>query len=176
MNMRDVPAGAMPPTLPNGEAGPADAGWADAGWADAGLAGVGLTHAGLASLADPALEPLFWRAERVGATSAWWRHVPFAHWIVCAAQPAVLVELGTHAGVSYSAFCQAVQRTGLPTRCHAVDTWQGDEHAGRYEDAVFDEFRSYHDAHFSRFSTLIRSTFDDALGQLEAGSIDLLHI
>jgi glycosyltransferase involved in cell wall biosynthesis len=131
---------------------------------------------GLGSLADPALDPLFWRAERLGATSAWWRHVPFAHWIVAAARPAVLVELGTHAGVSYSAFCLAVQRLGLATNCHAVDTWEGDEHAGRYADSVYDEFRAYHDARFGRFSSLIRSTFDAALNQMEDGSIDLLHI
>lgn len=132
--------------------------------------------AGLGSLADAALDPLFWPAERVGATSAWWRHVPFAHWIVRATCPQVLVELGTHAGVSYSAFCGAVQRAGLPTRCHEVDTWKGDDHAGRYGDAVFDEFRTYHDRRFSQFSTLIRSTFDDALPQIEDGSVDLLHI
>src|SRR5688572_9605579 len=81
-------------------------------------------------LYDPALEPLFWKAERIGQPSAWWTHVPFAHWIVAAATPRLLVELGTHAGVSYSAFCQAVRTARLPTQCWAVDTWEGDPHAG----------------------------------------------
>jgi len=127
-------------------------------------------------LADAALDPLFWGAGRPGAPSAWWQHVPFAHWIVCAARPNVLVELGTRAGVSYAAFCQAVQRAGLPTRCHAVDTWRGDRHAGSYDESVFAEFSRHHDAHFGSFSTLLRCTFDDALGCFEDGSIDLLHI
>ncbi|HEY8289745.1 MAG TPA: class I SAM-dependent methyltransferase, partial [Acetobacteraceae bacterium] len=132
--------------------------------------------ASLTAIADPSLDPLFWRAERLGAPSAWWLHVPFAHWIVCATRPTVLVELGTHAGVSYAAFCQAVQRAGLPTRCHAVDTWKGDAHAGEYDESIFDEFNAYHQDRFGDFSTLMRCTFDEALGAIEDGSIDLLHI
>ena len=131
---------------------------------------------GLASLADPALDPLFWSAERLGAPSSWWRHVPFAHWVVCATRPKVLVELGTHAGVSYSAFCQAVKSMNLPTRCHAVDTWIEDRDPGGYNEAIFDEFNRYHEEHFGGFSTLIRATFDDALSKIEDASIDLLHI
>ena len=136
----------------------------------------GQLDAGLSAISDPLLDPLFWSAERLGAPSAWWLHVPFAHWIVCASRPNVLVELGTHAGVSYSAFCQAVRRAGLPTRCHAVDTWRGDSHSGEYDESVFHEFRRYHDEHFGTFSTLLRSTFDEALGFIDDGSIDLLHI
>jgi hypothetical protein len=127
-------------------------------------------------LSDPCLDPLFWRAERLGSMSAWWQHVPFAHWIVSATAPRLLVELGTHTGVSYSAFCQAVVREGLATRCHAVDTWRGDAHAGTYGDEVLDELRRFHDERFGAFSTLLQCTFDDALGRIEDGSIDLLHI
>src|ERR1700722_13925202 len=130
----------------------------------------------LTVLSDPRLDPLFWRAERLGSPSAWWQHVPFAHWIVCATMPRLLVELGTHAGVSYSAFCQAVARAGLATRCHAVDTWRGDPQAGTYGDEVLDELRQFHDERFGAFSTLIQCTFDDARDRIEDGSIDLLHI
>ena len=72
--------------------------------------------------------PLFWREGRTGVASAWYSNVPFAYWIVGAAQPRTLVELGTHNGVSYSAFCEGVLRKGLQTRCYAVDTWRGDDH------------------------------------------------
>src|SRR5271155_1628057 len=130
----------------------------------------------LTALSDPSLDPLFWRAERLGSPSAWWQHVPFAHWIVCATVPRVLVELGTHAGVSYAAFCQAVLREGLATRCHAVDTWRGDPHAGVYGPEVLDELRLFHDERFGAFSTLLQYTFDEALDHIEDGSIDLLHI
>ena len=130
----------------------------------------------LAALTHPSLDPLFWRAERLGSESAWWEHVPFAHWLVCATAPRVLVELGTHTGVSYAAFCHAVARAGLATRCHAVDTWQGDSHAGLYGPEVLADLRSFHDERFGAFSTLLQSTFDEALGHIEDRSIDLLHI
>ena len=135
-----------------------------------------LSDCGLHALAEPDLDPMFWHAERLGAPSAWWEHVAFAHWVIAATRPDVLVELGTHAGVSYSAFCQAVVRLELPTRCHAVDTWQGDEHAGAYDDSVYTEFSRFNQEHFNEFSTLIRTTFDEALGVVEDRSVDLLHI
>ncbi|GAA0569534.1 hypothetical protein GCM10009416_04960 [Craurococcus roseus] len=131
---------------------------------------------GLGALAQPALEPAFWPAERLGTPSAWWQHVPFAHWIVANAAPRTVVELGTHAGVSYAAFCQAVVRSAVEARCYAVDTWRGDSHAGEYGDEVFDEFRAYHDERFAGFSALLRCSFDEALGRFAEGSIDLLHI
>jgi glycosyltransferase involved in cell wall biosynthesis len=130
----------------------------------------------LSALTDPSLDPLFWRAQRLGAESAWWEHVPFAHWIVCATSPRVLVELGTHTGVSYSAFCGAVAQAALDTRCHAVDTWQGDSHARLYGPEVLNELRTFHDERFGAFSTLLQCTFDEALDCIEDGSIDLLHI
>jgi len=127
---------------------------------------------GLAALAEEAIDPLFWRPSRLGTDSAWYGHVPFAHWIVGACRPACLVELGTFGGVSYAAFCDAVllERTG--TRCFAVDTWQGDEHNGFYGDEVFQELSAFHDDRYAAFSKLLRCTFDDALAQFADGSID----
>jgi hypothetical protein len=130
----------------------------------------------LRPLLAPGLAPLFWRAERLGTSSAWWQHVPFAHWLVAEGRPRLLVELGSHGGVSYAAFCNAVRRTGLDTRCFAVDTWQGDEHAGHYDETVFADLSRYHDAAFSDFSQMLRCTFDTARERFAPGSIDLLHI
>jgi hypothetical protein len=130
----------------------------------------------LHTLCSPALDPLFWPHSCPVVISAWHGHVPFACWLVGAARPVTLVELGTHHGGSYSAFCEAVLRHGLPTRCFAVDTWQGDEHAGRYGEHVFAELKRFHDERYAGFSTLVRATFDEAAATFAPGSVDLLHI
>ena len=127
-------------------------------------------------LTDPSGDPAFWRPTRLGVPSAWHRHVPFAFWLVAQLRPRLLVELGTHEGVSYAAFCEAVRRAGLPTRCFAVDTWQGDAHAGFYPEEVFAGFRAFHDPLYGDFSLPLRMTFDEAATQLPDGEIDLLHI
>lgn len=107
--------------------------------------------------------------------TAWLRHGPFGMWLVQVMRPKVIVELGTHYGYSYFAFCQSVEEAGLPTRCFAVDTWQGDEHAGFYGQEVFDAVQSQN-ARYRPFSKLLRKTFAEALGDIEDGSVDLLHV
>lgn len=108
--------------------------------------------------------------------SAWIGHLPFACWVVEAARPRMLVELGTHHGASYLAFCQAVRHCALDTRCYAVDTWQGDEHSGHYGEEVHANLREINRAHYAGFSSLMRMRFDQALPYFDDGSIDLLHI
>jgi len=110
------------------------------------------------------------------ATSAWVEHLPFAFWIIDAVRPEVLVELGTHHGTSYCGFLQAVKQLGLATRCFGIDTWKGDPHSGLYGEEVYAELGAYHGPHFGAFSSLIRSTFDEAVPHFAANSIDLLHI
>lgn len=106
----------------------------------------------------------------------WVGHLPFAAWIVGVVQPGIFVELGTHSGNSYFAFCQGVSRGQLATRCYAVDTWQGDEHAGFYDETIFNQVTTHNQNNFSSFSTLLRMTFDEAVDRFEDRSIGLLHI
>ncbi len=107
---------------------------------------------------------------------SWCGHLPFASWLMKQLRPACFVELGTHSGTSYLTFCQAAAAVGGETKCFAVDTWLGDEHAGHYGAEVLDKLRSYHDPRYGSFSTLIRSTFDEALDRIEDHSVGLLHI
>jgi hypothetical protein len=132
---------------------------------------------GSAQLAHYLYRPIVFREpDRVVPPPSWLEHIPFAFWIVDVLRPAVLVELGTHSGNSYAAFAQAVQMLGLSTAAYAVDTWQGDAQSGFYDEGVFAEWTSYHDRHFSAFSRLIRSTFEEAVQHFADGSIDLLHV
>lgn len=109
-------------------------------------------------------------------TTAWGGHIPFAYFIMAALNPEVFVELGTHKGASYWAFCQSIELNKLTTKCFAVDTWAGDEHAGQYSDEIYGKFKRYHDRQPWQFSTLLRMTFDQALDNFADRSIDLLHI
>ncbi len=110
------------------------------------------------------------------AVTAWAGHSAFAYDLVRFAKPKVLVELGTHGGFSYFSFCHAVKDFSTGTKCHAVDTWKGDEHAGFYAAYIHSLVQTYNSAHFADFSTLQRMTFDEANALFAPGSVDLLHI
>jgi polyhydroxyalkanoate synthesis regulator phasin len=113
---------------------------------------------------------------RLVTPPAWLGHTPFALWIVEALKPRTIVELGVHSGNSYCAFLQAVQALSLPTRCFGVDHWRGDDHAGTYGEELYANLQAYHDPLYGAFSTLMRSSFQDALPSFSDASIDLLHI
>src|SRR5262245_31986026 len=115
-------------------------------------------------------------ADHLDAESAWNQHIPFAFWLVQAHRPSLFVELGTFRGTSYFSFCQAVAALRLPTRCFAVDTWQGDSHTGFYDESVFARVNACNELKYAGFSRLVRSTFDEAVPHFLDGSIDLLHI
>src|SRR4051812_20595361 len=83
--------------------------------------------------------------------SAWVEHIPFAFAAVKLCRPNLFVELGTQAGDSYCAFCQAVAGQKLGTRCAAVDTWRGDVHTGAYSEEVLAPLKAHHDARYGGF-------------------------
>jgi O-antigen biosynthesis protein len=117
----------------------------------------------------------FWSPDFIQA-SAWIEHTPFAFWLIDVAKPKTVVELGVHNGTSYFAFCQAIKRLNLNSVIFGVDTWKGDEHAGFYTDEIFNLVAGNNSSHYSKFSTLLRTTFDEAKDYFIDGSIDLLHI
>lgn len=121
-------------------------------------------------------EPEYWKPSVTSDEVSWQGHIPFAFSLIRILRPKVLVELGTYKGDSYLAFCEAVSRFATNTNCFAIDTWLGDEHTGSYGEDILEELRKKHDLQFSGFSTLIRSTFDDAVCTFNDRSIDILHI
>ena len=107
--------------------------------------------------------------------SGWLEHAAFAFWLAETLTPRTFVELGSHSGYSYFSFCQIVSKLELGTSCYAVDTWQGDEHAGFYDQTVYESVVALN-SKYKSFSTLIRSTFGAAVSYFPDQSVDLLHI
>lgn len=108
--------------------------------------------------------------------SAWLGHIPFASWLVETVRPKSIVELGTHNGASFLAFCQAVETQHVSARVFAVDTWEGDEHAGFYGNEIYAELRDYQQRHYAGISEMMRMRFDQALEYFAEGSVDILHV
>jgi hypothetical protein len=125
------------------------------------------------TLPSARFRPLRYRPDGIGA---WSGHIPFGCDLIACRRPSVLVELGTHYGESYFAFCQTIEASGVPCSAFAVDNWEGDAHTGRYGEEVFKEVDAYNRAHYATFSTLLRTSFDQAAEQFAGESIDLLHI
>jgi len=107
---------------------------------------------------------------------SWVGHMPFAYWLVGETRPNRIVELGVQSGNSYFTFCQSVEEHNLETQCFAVDTWKGDVHSGPYGADVFEGVAEHNNRYHPFSSSLLRSTFDNAVGYFKDGSIDILHI
>jgi O-antigen biosynthesis protein len=107
--------------------------------------------------------------------SAWLGHAPFLRFLIREIKPKVFVELGTHNGFSYFVGCQTIEELNLPAKAFAVDHWLGDEHAGSFDDSVYEGVLSLNNQYRS-FSTLLKMSFSDARSKFEDHSVDLLHI
>jgi hypothetical protein len=108
--------------------------------------------------------------------STWVDHLPFGYDLVTALRPSLLVELGTHMGLSYFTFCQAMKEHAIDGLCYAVDTFEGDAHTAKYDESVFNLVNNHNREHYHGFSYLMRMLFNDALKHFNNDSIDLLHI
>ena len=108
--------------------------------------------------------------------SAWEAHVPFFFSLLHHTKPRRFVELGSHYGNSYFAACQASREMEYAIECIAIDTWQGDEHAGSYGNEVFDGFLTILKRDYQKCGKYLRKTFDEASEDFEPNSIDMLHI
>jgi hypothetical protein len=117
----------------------------------------------------------YWLPEHI-VTSAWLTHAPFAFWLVDVLRPRSIVELGTHHGFSCFVFAEAVRRLSLETTIDALDSWEGDDHAGHYGEEVYQSVRRVVDSDYPEIVRLIRGYFDQSRAQVPDASVDLLHI
>jgi len=110
--------------------------------------------------------------------SAWWGHIFFAYDLVRNEKPSKIVELGTHRGVSFFSFCQAVKDGDFDAELYAIDTWEGDKHTGFNDvEDVFSGVKKNVEDHFADLNiNLVKKTFDRAVNKFDDKSINLLHI
>ncbi|MFS1512907.1 class I SAM-dependent methyltransferase [Chengkuizengella sp. SCS-71B] len=109
-------------------------------------------------------------------TSAFNGHRNFSYDLVRNKKPKLVVELGTYSGVSYFSFCQAVKDGKIPTKCVAIDHWKGDPHTDKYEEDIYIKVKEISDIEFPKISTLMRTTFDEAVSSFEDNTVDILLI
>jgi hypothetical protein len=102
--------------------------------------------------------------------------MPFGYDIVAATRPGVTVELGTQGGLSFFTFCQSIKENDIDGVCYAVDTWEGEEHTGKYDETIFQSVQEHARKEYAGFSYLMRMLFSEALNHFDNESIDLLHI
>lgn len=108
--------------------------------------------------------------------SAWVTHGAFAAWLIDVLRPRDVVELGTHNGFSCFAFAEAAKRLGHPLTINALDSWEGDDHAGFYDDSIYQSVRSIASRDYPSSVELHRGYFSDTRPRFAAASVDLLHI
>jgi FMN phosphatase YigB (HAD superfamily) len=111
------------------------------------------------------------------AAGPWHGHRWFAYDLLRFRTPDLVVELGAHYGVSFFALLQAIKDAQLATVAVAVDTWEGDPHAGLYGPEVLERFEGVRSAAFSSVEVVVKqATFAAALGDFDDESVDLIHI
>lgn len=118
---------------------------------------------------------IFKKPKRIVST-AWIEHAPFAFFLIEILKPKILVELGVHNGYSFCAFSQAVREYNTQTKCYGLDTFEGEKHAGFYDDSVYQELSLYVNANYKDLAQLMKMKFDKGLEYFTEGSVDLLHI
>lgn len=107
----------------------------------------------------------------------WSGHQAFVYDLIAYLKPKNIVELGTHKGCSLMAMAQAVLDQNLTSKITAIDTWQGDKHAGFYGQEILTELKSLLVKYYAKVKIkLLKKTFDQALANFPEHSIDLLHI
>lgn len=109
-------------------------------------------------------------------SSAWQGLQTLAYQIVLRYRPKVIVELGTHMGLSALAMGLALKELGEGGRLFAIDSWKGDPQASHYGDEVYQQFLERR-KHLGLEETIVplKMYFDEAKDLVDR-PIDLLHI
>lgn len=108
----------------------------------------------------------------------WAGHKYFVYDLVTNVRPSKIVELGTFKGTSMFAMLQSISDNNLNTEFNAIDSWEGDQHAGFYEgDQWLKDIEGLIEKHYNQQNVILhRKYFDQALELFEENTVDILHI
>ena len=98
-------------------------------------------------------EELYWEPMRAVPPGPWAGHIALAFWLAKVVRPATVVELGTHSGNSFFAFCQAVAALELPGSASRSTPGEGTSTRGGTARRCSRRSSSFNDMHFAGFST-----------------------
>jgi GT2 family glycosyltransferase len=129
-----------------------------------------------AALTDARFASFFARSPCPHIISKWHGHVPFAFWLMNALRPGIFVSVGTHDGVAYTAFCESARANLIKTKCFAANFPPTHDDAEFFCNDSSPYVTSYHAAHYTAFSQLLRLPADAPCRGFTDGSVDLLHI
>lgn len=109
--------------------------------------------------------------------SQWYGHCPFMIALMKTVKPSSYVELGTHNGCSFFAACQGAESVRDPKELSflAIDSWEGDAHAGAHKPSVLKRFEFYIAQNFP-WASYRRDFFENVAPEVEERSLDVLHI
>lgn len=68
----------------------------------------------------------------------WAGHKSFAYDLIRNLKPNRIVELGTYRGTSLFSMAQALKDESMKSKIAAIDTWEGDEHSGFYDNDIYE--------------------------------------
>jgi len=105
--------------------------------------------------------------------TAWKGHLLWAYSEIPKINPKTIVELGVHWGHSLFMMAESCQDHGINATLYGIDHWQGDEHAGKFSDEVYETAKEC--AKLYDNVKLIKKTFNEACEDWTK-PIDLLHI
>lgn len=121
------------------------------------------------------LRAMFWRPRYV-ESSNWLAQIPFIFWLIEAQSPKNVIELGTQDGISYFAFCQAIERLDLPANCLSIYASPEERTTNLDPDANYKKVKATNDSYYAGFSKVVRTSTETELRHIDDGAVDLLSI
>lgn len=105
--------------------------------------------------------------------TAWQGHLFWAYSEIPKINPKTVVELGVHWGHSLFTMAESCEDHGIDATLYGIDHWQGDEHAGKFTDEVYETAKRCSKLYDN--VKLVKKTFNEAVEDWDE-PIDLLHI